>query len=194
MRIRQFTQLLLPVVAVLALLAAACGSEPTPTPRPTPTSAPVPTATSVPTATPVPTLAPGVTPPPPAPTPTPTVDTQAIFQAEWDELVAAAQDEGEVVLNLGGGAGRSFQHHLDTFEQEFGISLVVGRGRASEQFDRILAERGNGIFAVDVGHSGATSLNPPTDTGRRHSPPEAAAVRADGHRRIALAQRQALLR
>jgi ABC-type Fe3+ transport system substrate-binding protein len=87
------------------------------------------------------------------------VDTQAIFEAEWAELVAAAQEEGELVLNLGGGAGRVFQNHLDAFQEKFELELVVGRGRASEQFDRILAERGNGIFAVDVGHSGATSLN-----------------------------------
>ena len=159
MTIRQSIRLLLPLAAILGLLAAACGSDPTATPRPTPTSAPVATPTPAPTATPVPTLAPGVTPPPPAPTPTPTVDTQAIFEAEWAELVAAAQEEGELVLNLGGGAGRVFQNHLDAFQEKFELELVVGRGRATDQFDRILAERGNGIFAVDVGHSGATSLN-----------------------------------
>ena len=159
MTIRQSIRLLLPLAAILGLLAAACGSDPTATPRPTPTSAPVATPTPAPTATPVPTLAPGVTPPPPAPTPTPTVDTQAIFEAEWAELVAAAEEEGELVMILGGGAGRVFQNHLDAFQEKFDIELTVGRGRATDQFDRILAERGNGIFAVDIGHSGATSLN-----------------------------------
>ena len=131
MTIRQSIRLLLPLAAILGLLAAACGSDPTATPRPTPTSAPVATPTPAPTATPVPTLAPGVTPPPPAPTPTPTVDTQAIFEAEWAELVAAAQEEGELVLNLGGGAGRVFQNHLDAFQEKFELELVVGRGRAT---------------------------------------------------------------
>ena len=50
----------LAIVAVLALLLAACGSDPTPTPLPTAT----PTATPVPPATATPTLAPTATPAP----------------------------------------------------------------------------------------------------------------------------------
>ena len=60
------------IVLAIAVVAAACGSDPTATPRPTPTPAPEPTATPtpVPTATPTPAQD-GAAPPPPTATPTP---------------------------------------------------------------------------------------------------------------------------
>ena len=67
-------RLLLPILGLLiaALVAAACGSDPTSTPRPTavPTNTAAPQATNTP-APPTPTLAPGET-PRPTPTPAPT--------------------------------------------------------------------------------------------------------------------------
>ena len=75
----------------LAAFAVACGADPTPTPVPTPTPTPVPE----PTATPVP----GATAmPAPEPTATPTPDAMAAFKEEWDALIAAAKQEGELVF------------------------------------------------------------------------------------------------
>ena len=86
---------LLAAFAVLGLLAACGGSEPTPTstaPAPTPTDGP-------PTATPM-ALPPGVT---AEPTPTSSGPSAAdIFEAEWAELITAAQGDGKVVIALGG--------------------------------------------------------------------------------------------
>ena len=80
----------------LTLLLAACGSsDPTATPRPT--------ATPIP-ATPTP-LPPGVT-AVPTPTPRPTATPDASFEAQWNELIAAAQKEGGLVIAGGGGVAR----------------------------------------------------------------------------------------
>ncbi len=74
---------------VLVMLAACGGDDPTPTPAPTATAttAPAPTATSPP--------APGVMPPPRPPTPTPTPG-KAAWELRWDEVLAAAREEGKV--------------------------------------------------------------------------------------------------
>ena len=167
------------MISVLGLLATACGSEPTVTPRPTPTSAPLveaaPTPTlrpGVPTPTPfpTPTLRPGQTPvlgptptsppglgPTATPAPTPTVD--ASFPAEWDRLIAAAQEEGEVVIIAGGSASTDMRHHLNFFREKFGVKVVVGRGSGTDQANRLLAERGNGRYTADIAHIGPTSGN-----------------------------------
>lgn len=78
---------------ILALLVAACGSDPTATPRPTNTPAPEPTATA--------TLAPGVpTPTPrpatptPAPTPTPTFDGDAYFEGTTIKIITGTSPGG----------------------------------------------------------------------------------------------------
>ena len=72
----------------LMVVLAACGSDPTATPRPTATSVPVPT----------PTLAPGVTPPPatatPVPTPTPSFDAAAYFKGKTIRVVANSNPGG----------------------------------------------------------------------------------------------------
>ena len=79
--------LIMAFLALGALVFAACGTDPTATPRPTNTPKPVPTATPVPT--PTATLAPGVPTPTPAPTatpspptPTPSRDMEAYFDGQ----------------------------------------------------------------------------------------------------------------
>ena len=66
-----------------------------------------------PTATPVP------------PQATSTLDAAAIFQAEWDALIAAAQEEGELTMVLGGSAGRNFRPIAQAFGERFGIEVTV---------------------------------------------------------------------
>ena len=131
---------------VLLGLAAACGgADPTPTPTataPTPTSAP-------PTATPTP-LPPGVTPQPtatPVPQPTPTPDT---FSSEWADLIAAAQQEGQIVLALSGSDSRTGRFAFETFGDEFGIEVITSSGSGADNVNRILAERSRGRYTVDI--------------------------------------------
>lgn len=124
---------LVAAVALMGLLAA-CGAD-----EPTPTS--VATATPTPAATPTP-LPPGVT-----AEPTPTPDT---FAAEWDALIAAAQEEGKVVLALSGSDSRTGRFAHEVFKRKFGIELVASSGSGSDNANRMLAEQSRGIFTVDI--------------------------------------------
>ena len=127
-------------LGALALVAAACGSDPTATPLPTPT--PAPTATS-----------PG---PSAGSTATPT-EAPPAWIAEWDETVAAAKEEGKVVIALGGNASRSFAPRFEAFEAEMGIEIIAGTGGGSVQFAKLKAEREAGVFSTDVWMTGITS-------------------------------------
>ncbi len=126
------------LLAVLASVLAACGADPTPTP--VPTSTPVPLAAGEPT-----------------PTPTATPDAAALFQVEWDALIAAAQDEGEVVLVFGGSAGRNYRPVAEFWQDKFGVKAIVSTGSGSEQGERILAEQRVGQYEVDIMMIGATT-------------------------------------
>ncbi len=128
---RQIGTLALTAGAV-ALLLVACGSS---APTATPTAAALATPTALPTAT-------------------PTLDP---FQAEWDALIAAAQDEGDLTLVFGGSAGRSYRPIAELFGEKFGITVVVSTGSGSAQVNRVLAEREVGRYLVDAIYAGATS-------------------------------------
>ena len=128
------------IASVMVLVLAACGQE-------DPTATPVPTAT--------PTSPPGAE----EPEPTATPDAAALFQVEWDELIKAAQEEGEVVLVLGGSAGRNFRPVAEFWQDKFGVKVIVSTGSGSEQANRILAERSTGVYLVDVLWVGGTSAN-----------------------------------
>ena len=121
------------VAAAMALVLAACGADPTATP------------TSAPTATPL----------PQAPTP----DAAALFQAEWDALIAAAHEEGELSITFGGAAGRNFRPIGLHFGEKFGIEMQIATGSGSAHVNRVLAERTSGRYLVDVMYGGATSVS-----------------------------------
>ena len=118
---------LLAVVASALALLAACGSDPTPTPAPTATPTPAPVAT-----------------------PTPTPD---LFLAEWDELIAAAQAEGQLLMAGGGGTVSLFPVY-EIFAEKYGIEVTWGRGSAREISERLMAEQAAGRFEVDTLHAG----------------------------------------
>ena len=126
-------------LGVLALLVAACGSDPTATPLPTATS-------------------------PPAPEATPTEGPPA-WQVEWDETLAAAREEGEVVIAMGGSASRNFGPRFEAFEAEMGITVIAATGRGSQQVEKIRAEREAGVFSTDVWMTGITSTKNVNKTG-----------------------------
>ena len=118
------------LMPVLLVLAACGGDDPTPTPRPT--------ATAVPAGEPTP-------------------DADAMFQAEWDALIAAAQEEGELVVILGGAASRAYRPVIEHFGDLFDIKVTAATGRDGEHVSRILAEREAGQFLVDATHLGPTT-------------------------------------
>jgi len=122
---------LLLLLGAVAMLVAACGSDPTPTPRPKPTATPVPGA----------------------PTPTP----RAAWEVEWEEVQAAAKEEGEIVIAMGGSASRNFAPRFDAFEDETGIKVIAATGRGSQQVEKIRSEREAGIYSTDVWMTGTTS-------------------------------------
>ncbi len=136
--------LVAPVVFALSLLLAACGGSAA-TPTPTATA-----AASTPTAT---------TPGGSTPTgQTPTSTTS--FQQQWQDLIAAAQKEGEVDIVAGGVASRTYTPVVDAFSKEFGIKVNFSTGSSSAQSSRIMAERQKGVYSVDIAMTGAnTSAN-----------------------------------
>ncbi len=113
------------VVGLFMLLLAACGSDPTATPVPTATPEPG----APPTATPVP---------------------KAAWEIEWDELVVAAQAEGELVWAGGAAIKEDFGPVQEAFTAKFGIKVIPQSGSSRQAQDRILAERQNGLFTTDM--------------------------------------------
>ena len=118
----------------VGLALAACGSE-EPTATPTQAAGAAPTPTSTPTAA---------------------VDP---FEAEWSALLDAARAEGELVITMGGAAGRAFRPIVAVFDERFGITTTVATGSGSSHVNRVLAERTAGRYLVDIMFGGATSVN-----------------------------------
>jgi len=118
-------------VVVLGLLAA-CGSDPTATPRPTATATPLP---GEPTATPRP-----------------------AWEVEWDRLVAGAKEEGELVID----GSRTPTNYWGPIWEEFGkrydVKITSTGGQiGSASVDRILAERDSNLFLVDISMQGTST-------------------------------------
>lgn len=124
-----------------ALLAAAlaCGSDPTATPTATP--APTPTQAMA------------------AATPTPTPEPSG-FEADWQALVEAAQDEGELIDFICCAFGRVADNNaLRFFEDKFGVRVVSSTGSSRQNADRVLAEREAEVYTLDMWHGGITTSN-----------------------------------
>ncbi|MCH7655458.1 MAG: extracellular solute-binding protein [Chloroflexi bacterium] len=101
-----------------------------------------------PTATPVP------------PQPTAPLDAAALFQVEWDTLLAAAQEEGEVVTFIAGSLGRSnLKDLLPRFEEKYGIAVIFSTGSSRQNADKTLAERAGGKFELDIWMGGSGTAN-----------------------------------
>ena len=130
---RKRSGLLAVTAGALALVLAACGADPTATPTSAPTAAPPPQAT-------------------------PTPDAAARFQAEWDALIEAAQEEGEVSLVFGGGAGRNYRPLANFFGEKFGVEMIIATGSGSAGVERVLSEQQAGRYLVDAMYGGATPV------------------------------------
>lgn len=77
--------------------------------------------------------------------------------ASWDDILAAARKEGELVALLGGSASRNYRPVFKHFEDKFGIRTTVSTGGGSKQADRLLAERRAGKHEVDIIMAGGTT-------------------------------------
>ena len=77
----------------------------------------------------------------------------------WDDTLAAAKKEGQLVVVLGGAASRNYRPVFKAFEEKFGIRMVVSTGSGRRQANRLLAERGAGKFKVDIMMTGGTTGN-----------------------------------
>ena len=97
-------------LAALALVAvlAACGSDPTPTPRPT--------ATPVPQATPTPA---------PQATATPTPEPMAMYSDELQAILDAAEAEGKVNIRTSGMSSTEREILAAGFEERFGFPVEI---------------------------------------------------------------------
>ncbi len=77
----------------------------------------------------------------------------------WDDLVAAAKKEGE--LSIVGGPEGSQQDGpwYDQFAKQYGIKVTLTGGSASDVATRMLAERAQNVYTIDIaglGGSGTT--------------------------------------
>lgn len=120
------------VAALFALVLSACGAD----------------ATATPTATAT---------PPQSADPSATPDANDDFQAEWDALIEAAQEEGELVWVAGGTAGRTYRPIADLFSEKFDIDVTFSTGSGTQQTARVLAEQAAGKYDVDILMIGETS-------------------------------------
>jgi iron(III) transport system substrate-binding protein len=129
--LRKRTTVLVLFTLIIGLLVAACGSDPTATPAPTPT------------------------PTTPVGEPTPTVDP---FLAQWAELVAAAQAEGEVQTFICCGLGRALNDVIAAFEAKYNVKVVNSTGGSDQQVTKVQAERSAGQFTIDVWIGGLATV------------------------------------
>ena len=139
LRLKGMVGLLL-LTLIVAAVATACGQD-------DPTATPVPTATA--------TSVPGAT-----PTSTPEPPTAAeLFDIEWDQLIADAQAEGELVLIMGASESRTSRDIFQAFGDKFEINVLQATGSGTANANRVLAERAAGTYSADISLVGGTSTD-----------------------------------
>ncbi len=96
--------------------------------------------------------------PVPAATPsaTPSQETRLAWQLEWDKLVAAARNEGRVVLYTT--AGSDVRTELSkAFKARYGVDLEQLPGRGEDLANKIITERRAGLYLADAYMAGPTT-------------------------------------
>jgi ABC-type Fe3+ transport system substrate-binding protein len=74
----------------------------------------------------------------------------------WDGLIKAAQKEGELVVTLGSSTIEAEAKVYDQFEKDFGIKVTITQSAGTDAVDRILAERSQKRYTVDLSGQGPT--------------------------------------
>ena len=100
-----------------------------------------------PTATPV---------PPEADTPS---EGRSAFEIEWDALVAAAREEGELQAFLCCTMADAIEPLTVALEEKFGIKLVASSGSSRNQAEKVKAERDAGKYTLDIWTGGPNTSN-----------------------------------
>jgi iron(III) transport system substrate-binding protein len=77
--------------------------------------------------------------------------------AEWDKVIAAAKQEGRVVIYSGAPGSPEHREVAKLFEAKYGIKFDVLEGPGSEVQERIRVEGSTGKVAGDVSHIGSTT-------------------------------------
>lgn len=77
--------------------------------------------------------------------------------AEWNQVIQAAKQEGKVVLYTGATGSPVNQKIVAGFEAKYGIRLEVLEARASELRERIRTEQATGRVLGDLSHNGSTT-------------------------------------
>ncbi|HEX9878756.1 MAG TPA: extracellular solute-binding protein [Candidatus Binatia bacterium] len=83
------------------------------------------------------------------PSPAAEMGGKPAWQAEYEELVAKAKQEGEVVVYAGRGRERR-RARTQPFEQKYGIKVSYVSGSTNELIEKVTAEYGAGVFQGDV--------------------------------------------
>jgi len=132
MKLRE-TFLFTTLVVLFSVVMGACGADPTATPRPTNT--PVPAED---------------------PTPTPTPERPA-WEIVWEKTLAAANEEGKVVVTSCGGAGRRTAMTGDgSFEELYpGITLEHTPFNSRDLWPKVVKEATLGQYNFDIRIGGA---------------------------------------
>lgn len=87
---------------------------------------------------------------PAAKKPAQAIPSKQATEIEWQNLIAAAQKEGKVVVMALGAASNARDALAKAVKDEFGISVDFIAVRGSEAGERLRRERGAGIFGFDV--------------------------------------------
>lgn len=82
----------------------------------------------------------------------------ADWKSRWDQLIAAAQKEGKVVV-MGPPDTRVRQEVPAAFKARFGVTIEYLGGRSSESSAKLRAERSAGVYSADVVFAGSDSMS-----------------------------------
>lgn len=73
---------------------------------------------------------------------------------DWDDVVAAAEEEGAVTVYISDNFATSAEEIEDAFEEEYDIDLTLSPGHSRDHRERVLAESRSGNVSVDVAQFG----------------------------------------
>jgi iron(III) transport system substrate-binding protein len=84
--------------------------------------------------------------------------TGADFDAQWEELIAAAQAEGELSFVSGPGVEEDTPF-FEAFGELYGLEISNFGGATDEVTARVSAERDQGIYSYDIGNLGGSGTD-----------------------------------
>ena len=88
-------------------------------------------------------------------TETPSTEAMDDFDAQWEELIAAARAEGAISIVSGPGVDED-QVFFEAFGELFGLEISTFGGATDEVTARVSAERDQGIYDYDIGNLGGS--------------------------------------